>query len=220
MTTSDLAATSAGVTIKNRVRATINERRKTFIKLAHDIHQRRGSQVDLAGLGVVRHPGPQAHRAAVIPVDHDRRLTRTSERRSQPRCGEVPLVHTDDDLTVGRLQPVSEVPKLVPTIHPGDHHPARIGIDHSFLHRSLPAGQDSLVQKGLPVNEYPGLVTVVPVRGISRANLLFRPGYRTCSSRRQLSVLTCCIPVFLSSRAEGPTGLDGPSMTRCIHRRS
>jgi metal-dependent amidase/aminoacylase/carboxypeptidase family protein len=40
MTTSDLAATSAGVTIKNRVRATINERRKTFIELAHDIHQR------------------------------------------------------------------------------------------------------------------------------------------------------------------------------------
>jgi metal-dependent amidase/aminoacylase/carboxypeptidase family protein len=40
MTTSDLTAASAGVKIKDRVGATINERRKTFIELAHDIHQR------------------------------------------------------------------------------------------------------------------------------------------------------------------------------------
>jgi aminobenzoyl-glutamate utilization protein B len=40
MTTSDLAAASAGVKIKDRVRATINERRMRFIELAQDIHQR------------------------------------------------------------------------------------------------------------------------------------------------------------------------------------
>jgi hypothetical protein len=68
MTTSDLAAASAGVKIKNRVRATINERRKTFIELAHDIHQH-----------------PELAFSETYAAD---RITSSSPKRASLSCGE------------------------------------------------------------------------------------------------------------------------------------